>query len=107
MTRFWVLNWSQVLRVLVHLDGVFRFDTYDLLSRAAEMTGPLKAWHAEFLQTLMAEYSGEKLTKVTQVPDKLKTRCLTNIVYDHFYLTGVGVCENFARRSAGQVGQRG
>ena len=55
---------------MVHLDGVFRFDTNALLRRATEMTGPLKAWHTEFLQRLMAEYSGEKLTKVTQVLDK-------------------------------------
>ena len=34
------------------------------MSRAAEMTGPLKPRHAEFLQTIMAEYRGEKLTKV-------------------------------------------
>ena len=34
------------------------------MPRTAEMTGPLKPWHAEFLQTLMAEYGGEKLTKV-------------------------------------------
>ena len=33
-------------------------------SKRTEMAGPLKAWHAEFLQTLMAEYIGEKLTKV-------------------------------------------
>ena len=31
------------------------------------MTGPLKPWHAEFLQTLMAEYGGEKLTKVVAI----------------------------------------
>ena len=36
------------------------------------MTGPLKAYHAEFLQTLMADYSGEKLTKVTKAEDSLK-----------------------------------
>ena len=36
------------------------------------MTGPLKAYHAEFLQTLMADYSGEKLTKVTEAEDKTR-----------------------------------
>ena len=35
-------------------------------SKATETTGPLKPWHAEFLQTLLAEYSGEKLTKVLE-----------------------------------------
>merc|ERR550519_1672812 len=35
-------------------------------SKAAEMTGPLKPRHAEFLQTIMAEYRGEKLTKVLE-----------------------------------------
>ena len=37
------------------------------MPRATEMTGPLKPWHAEFLQTLMAEYGGEKLTKVVAI----------------------------------------
>ena len=63
----------------------------NLLSRATEMTGPLKPYHAEFLQTLMAEYSGEKLTKVTlSRPD----------VFEDYYLTGVGLRKNFARGSA-------
>ena len=39
-----------------------------------ELNGPLKPYHAEFLQTLMAEYSGEKLTKVTQDPDKMRLK---------------------------------
>ena len=48
----------------------------------AELNGPLKPYHAEFLQTLMAEYSGEKLTKVTQVlktwSSLLLDRCWTS-----------------------------
>ena len=32
--------------------------------RLTEMTGPLKPRHAEFLQQLMAEYGGARLTKV-------------------------------------------
>ena len=33
-------------------------------NRLTEMTGPLKPRHAEFLQQLMAEYGGTRLTKV-------------------------------------------
>ena len=34
------------------------------MSRATELSGPLKPCHAEFLQTLMAEYRGTRLTMV-------------------------------------------
>ena len=37
------------------------------LSRATELSGPLKPCHAEFLQTLMAEYRGTRLTLVMEI----------------------------------------
>ena len=47
-------------------DGLKSRDIEAGSSKTTEMTGPLKAWHAEFLQTLMAEYIGEKLTKILE-----------------------------------------
>merc|ERR1719400_1376625 len=35
-------------------------------SKQTEMSGPLKPRHAEFLQMVMADYKGEKLTKVLE-----------------------------------------
>ena len=37
-----------------------------------ELNGPLKPYHAEFLQQLMIEYSGVKLTKVREALEKLR-----------------------------------
>merc|ERR1719209_2414426 len=48
-------------------------------SKATEMTGPLKPWHAEFLQTLMAEYGGEKLTKVLEYVKTLPEEVLDKL----------------------------
>ena len=48
-------------------DSLYNPDKNDFishLSRPTELTGPLKPCHAEFLQTLMAEYRGTRLTLV-------------------------------------------
>ena len=37
-----------------------------------ELNGPLKPYHAEFLQQLMIEYSGVKLTKVRKALEKMR-----------------------------------
>ena len=44
-----------------------RHDVDKKQHRLTEMTGPLKPRHAEFLQQLMAEYGGARLTKVDAV----------------------------------------
>ena len=41
-----------------------RTNTTILLLRTQETTGPLKPRHAEFLQTLMSDYRGERTAKV-------------------------------------------
>merc|ERR1719400_268371 len=48
-------------------------------SKQTEMSGPLKPRHAEFLQMVMADYKGEKLTKVLEFVKTLPEEVLDKL----------------------------
>ena len=51
-------------------------------SKQTELSGPLKPRHAEFLQMVMADYKGEKLTKVLEFVKTLPEEVLDKLAKD-------------------------
>ena len=68
------------------------------MSRTTELAGPLKPCHAEFLQTLMAEYRGTRLTMVMAIFAELAF-----MIFMAKILSGVRQSKNLAGGNASAV----
>ena len=83
--------------------------------RLTEMTGPLKPRHAEFLQQLMAEYGGTRLTKVRIFQPKnlsgfkhiITWIWMTLIVLRNTLSAGAWKSEKFTRGATWHIDWRG